>query len=90
MIKMPAKIRIRCKYIDCQLLDGLFCGKQDEIEFDRKKGCLSYLPVQKDPLEEDLVDEDDLLEEEEEWLELEDEEEDEELEEDTKYDNYEE
>jgi len=87
---MPANIRIRCKYIDCQFLDSLFCGKTDEIELDQKKGCLGYLPVQEDTPEEDLVEDDELAEEEEEWMELEDEEDEEDAREETRFVDYEE
>ena len=87
---MQANIRIRCKYIDCQFLDGLFCGKTDEIELDQKKGCLGYLPVQEDTPEEDLVEDDELAEEEEEWMELEDEEDEEDAREETRFVDYEE
>ena len=87
---MPANIRIRCKYIDCQFLDGLFCGKSDEVELDPKKGCLSYLPVRDETPVDDLVDEEELAEEEEEWMELEDEEDDDDTEEDSRFEDYEE
>jgi hypothetical protein len=86
---MPATIRIRCKYIDCQFLDGLYCSKTDEVELDLKRGCLSYIPVKEETSEEDMVDEDELSEEEEEWLDLEDEE-DEENEDDMRFEDYEE
>jgi hypothetical protein len=87
---MPANIRIRCKYIDCQFLDGLFCGKPDDIELDPKRGCLAYTPIQKEAAEDDLIEEDELAEEEDEWLDLEDEDEEEEDETESRYDNYEE
>jgi len=87
---MSANIRIRCKYIDCQFLDALFCGKTDEIELDQKKGCLAYLPVQEKTPEEDLVEDDELTEEEEEWMELEDEEDVEDAQDQTRIEDYEE
>lgn len=74
---MPAKVRIRCKYIDCQFLEDLFCGKSDEVEIDQKKGCLAYLPIKNETPEDDLVEDDELSGEEEEWMELEDEEDEE-------------
>ena len=87
---MPATIRIRCKYIDCQYLDGLFCGKTDEVEIDPKKGCLSYLPVQEEAAGEDLVEDDEMAEEEEEWMELEDEEDEEDAADEAQFEDYDE
>ena len=87
---MPANIRIRCKYIDCQFLDGLFCGKTDEVELDQKKGCLSYLPVQEESTGDDLAEDDELAEEEEEWMELEDEEDEEDAQDDAQFEDYDE
>ena len=87
---MPANIRIRCKYNDCQFLNGLFCGKADKVEFDPKRGCLDYIPIQKETSEDDLIEDDELAEEEEEWLDLEDEGEEEDSEEGTKFESFDE
>ena len=87
---MPANIRIRCRYIDCQFLNGLYCGKNDQVELDQKKGCLAYTPAQKDVPEDELIEDEELVEEEEEWLDLEDEDEDEDDEEGGKFDNFDE
>jgi len=67
-------IRIRCHYDDCQFLSGLYCGAA-QVEIDRKKFCLTYIPVNQ---AEQEIEEEVLEEEEEEvdsWEDLESEEE---------------
>jgi hypothetical protein len=64
---MPAKIRVRCKYLDCKFLDDLYCSMTD-VEFDKKHGCLTFVAVEEAPSEEEPLEEDDLVEDEEEWV----------------------
>ncbi|HEX7556903.1 MAG TPA: hypothetical protein VF338_09780 [Leptolinea sp.] len=87
---MPANIRIRCKYLDCQFLDGLYCKKSDEVELDQKKGCLSYSPIKDEIPEDEALEDEEITEEEEEWMELEDEEDEEDAKEDTRFEDFEE
>jgi hypothetical protein len=74
---MPAKIRVRCKYLDCKFLDDLYCSVTD-VEFDKKHGCLTYVAVEEVATEEEEpLEDDDLVEDEEEWVDEDDIEEDE-------------
>jgi hypothetical protein len=77
---MPANIRVRCKYVDCKFLNGIFCGNAD-IEVNPKDVCLAYVPVIVEELPEDEDDFDgDEAEDEAEWTELEDDESEDDLE----------
>jgi hypothetical protein len=64
---MPANIRILCRAVDCQWLNGIICGNS-EIEVSPSEHCLVYKPVEIERIEEedDFDEEDD--EEDTEWL----------------------
>jgi hypothetical protein len=66
--------RIKCHYIDCQLLDDGYCSAA-LVEIDPGEGCLSFQPIA-DGNGNDDWDEEDELDEWEEGDELEDEDED--------------
>lgn len=83
--------RIRCKYLECEFLDDNYCSAA-LVELDSNRGCLTFTPSSKKPVEDmiDTVDDmddwykNDADEEEldvEDWIEDEPEEEDEEDEE---------
>jgi hypothetical protein len=65
---MPANIRVRCQYLDCEYLNGLYCGNA-EVEFNPKQFCLSFSAVKVAEVDDvdDEFDEEELGEEEE-WL----------------------
>jgi hypothetical protein len=72
---MPANIRLRCQFLDCEFLVGVYCSKS-EIVLEPKKVCLTYSPVALPDVADD-DDEEDLEEEElteEEWNDEEDDE----------------
>jgi hypothetical protein len=75
---MPAKIRVRCKAVDCKFIDDAYCTL-DEIEMDKKNGCASFLPVEAAEVEEEDSDLEEGYEEESDedsWDEMEEEEDD--------------
>lgn len=72
---MPANTRVRCQFLDCEKLVGIYCGSA-EVEFNPKAFCLSYSPVKledTEDLEEEFEEEE--LGEEEDWLDEEEEDE---------------
>jgi hypothetical protein len=66
---LPVKIRIRCHYIDCKFIDGLYCGA-DSVEMDPKKFCLTYVPIEAEELDDDDLADDELEEDEVDWEEI--------------------
>ena len=46
--------RIRCKYLDCVFLDDNYCSAA-LVELDSNRGCLTFTPSSKKPVE-DMID----------------------------------
>lgn len=52
-------VRIRCRYLDCQFLDGMYC-KAAAVEIDPDEGCHNYKPIEEEHVDpdEDLANDD--------------------------------
>jgi hypothetical protein len=61
--------RIQCSYLGCIYREGNFC-RAEVVELDPQDGCLTFMPIEDMPLEDD--DWDELFEEEEVFFEEED------------------
>lgn len=48
--------RIRCRYIDCVLLEDGFCGA-NSVDLDPDGGCLTYTRIGEKPEDEDWEEE---------------------------------
>lgn len=46
--------RIRCKYLECEFLDDNYCSAA-LVELDSNRGCLTFTPSSKKPVE-DMID----------------------------------
>ena len=46
--------RIRCKYLECEFLDDNYCSAA-LVELDSNRGCLTFPPSSKKPVE-DMID----------------------------------
>ena len=46
--------RIRCKYLECEFLDDNYCSAA-LVELDSNRGCLTFTPSSKKPVE-DIID----------------------------------
>ena len=46
--------KIRCKYLECEFLDENYCSAA-LIELDSNRGCLTFTPSSKKPVE-DMID----------------------------------
>lgn len=51
--------RIRCKYLECEFLDENYCSAA-LVELDSNRGCLTFTPSSKKPVEDIIETAEDL------------------------------